>query len=140
MVTKTIIPQELAPVSILDPQTTAGGGQAYILPTGTRTVYLVAHAKMGNAANLVLTPKSADDASGTNAAAIVSNIPIWVNGVRQADAKDYTITEAAGTFVVVFAMPSDQIPDSKFIGMSIGASDVANFLSVVAYKDTYHSN
>jgi hypothetical protein len=139
MVNKTGIPQELIPASILAPQTTAGGGQAYILPTGTRTVYLVAHVKMGNAADMVLTPKTADDASGTNAAAIVSNIPIWKDNVRLTDAKAHTIEDAAGTFVVVFAIPSDIIPDGKFVGLSVGASDVANFLSVVAYKDSYHS-
>jgi hypothetical protein len=94
---------------------------------------------MGNAADMVLTPKTADDAAGTNAAALAYDVPVWVDNARQTNAKAHTVADAAGTFVVVFAIPSDIIPEGKFVGLSCGASDVANFLSVVAFKDTYYS-
>jgi hypothetical protein len=136
---KTQIPQDLKPVSILVPQT-AGGAQAYALPTGVRTVYLVTHVTMGNAADLVLVPKTADDASGTNAAVLADNVPIWENTTRQTDAKNHTVDDASGTFIVVFAIPADIIPDGKYVGMSYAASNAGNLLSTVAYFDTYHSN
>lgn len=137
---KTQIPQDLLPASILVPQTGGAGDQAYILPTGVRTVYLVAHVVMGNAADVVLVPKTSDDATGTNAAVLADNVPLWVNGVKQTSAKNYTIADGTGTFVVVFAIPCDIIPDGKFVGMSYAASNAANLLSCMAYKDTYHSN
>jgi len=139
MVNKTVIPQELIPASILVPQTGGAGDQAYILPTGVRTVYLVAHIVMGNAADLVLVPKTSDDATGTNAAVLADDVPIWVNGTKQTSAKNHTVADAAGTFVVVFAVPADIIPEGKFVGMSYAASNAANLISCMAYKDAYHS-
>lgn len=138
MVTRSFIPEELKPVSVLVPQTTAAGTEAYILPTGSRTVYLVCHVTMGNAADLVLTPKSADDAAGTNATGLAVNIPIWENATRQTDAKAHTVDDNSGTFVVVFAIPANIVPEGKYVGMSYANSDVANLLSCVAYVDYYH--
>jgi hypothetical protein len=140
MVNKTFIPEELHPATILAPQTTAAGAEAYILPTGTRCVYLVAHVAMGNAADLVLTPKTADDATGTNAAALAVNVPIWENTTRQTDAKAHTVDDASGSFVVVFCIPSSIIPEGKYVGLSYGNSHADNILSVVAYKDVYHKD
>lgn len=139
MVNKTVIPQELVPVTILAPQTTATGTEAYILPTGVRTVYIVAHVLMANATDLVLTPKTADDATGTNATAIASVIPIWENTTRQTDALAHTVDDATGTFVVTFAIPADIIPEGKYVGLSYANSNAANLLSVVAFKDAYYS-
>jgi hypothetical protein len=139
MVNRTVIPQELKPVSVLVPQVTGTGTEAYILPTGARTVYLVCHVTMGNSADLVLTPKTADDASGTSATALAANVPIWENTTRQTDAKAHTVDDSSGTFVVVFAIPADIIPTGKYVGMSYANSHNSSLLSCTAYVDYYHN-
>jgi hypothetical protein len=140
MVNKTVIPQDIYPQSILVPQVGGAGDQAYILPTGSRTVYLVAHVKMGDNTDVVLVPKTSDDATGTNAAVLADTVPYWVNGTKQTSAKNHTIGDNTGTFVVVFAIPSDIIPDGKYVGMSYAASHNSNLLSCMAYTDYYHSH
>jgi hypothetical protein len=140
MVNRTVVPEQLEALSILKPQVGGAGDQAYILPTGARTVYLVAHVEMGNATDVVLVPKTADDATGTNAAVLADTVPIWENGTKQTSAKNHTVDDASGNFVVVFAIPANIIPEGKFVGMSYAASNNANLLSCMALVDTYYSN
>ena len=123
-------------------QTTALAADDYLLPTGGSSLAVLrCLVTMGNAADLTLTPKTADDAAGTNAAAIAANVPIYVNGVRQTDAKAYAVTAATGNFIVDFVIDPKIIPDGKYIGMSFANSDVANIMACeliesVAYKPT----
>jgi hypothetical protein len=123
-------------------QTTASAADDYVLPTaGVGTIELKCLVTMGNAADLVLTPKTADDAAGTNATAIASNVPIYENGVRQTDAKAHTVDDATGNFIVTFVIDPKIIPDGKYIGMSYGNSNASNLMCCeiiesVAYKPT----
>lgn len=127
---------------VLAPQATGTGAGAYLAPTGgAMGITLRAIATMGNAADLVLSLKYADDAAGTNATAYPVNVPIYENGIRQDDAKAHTIDDATGNFIVDFCIDPATIPDGKYIGISYGDSNAANLLAVemiedVAYKPT----
>jgi hypothetical protein len=123
-------------------QTTAAGADDYVLPTaGSSKAVLRCLVTMGDATDLVLTAKTADDATGTNAAALSANVPIYADGVRQTDAKAYTVADAAGNFIVDFVIDPKLIPDGKYIGMSYGNSHASNLMCCeivesVAYKPT----
>ena len=123
-------------------QTTALAADDYLLPTaGSSQAVVRCIVTMGNAADLVLSLKTADDAAGTNAAAIASNVPIYVNGVRQTDAKAATVADATGNFIVDFIVDPKLIPDGKYVGMSYANSDAGNLMCAmliesVAYKPT----
>jgi hypothetical protein len=122
---------------VLAVQTTAAAADDYLLPTpGAKSQILRCIATMGNAADLGLTPKTADDAAGTNAAAVAADLPIWVNGVRQTtDAKAYTIGDATGNFIVDFLVDPAIIPAGKYVGMSYGNSHASNIVTCVLLED-----
>lgn len=125
---------------VLAPQATGAGAQAYLAPTpGSEGITLHAVALMGNAADLTLSLKYADDASGTNATAYPINVPIYVNGVRDTDAKSYAITAATGNFIVDFCLDPAAIPDGKFVGISYANSNAANLLAVEMIEDVAYS-
>ena len=117
-------------------QTTALAADDYVLPTaGAKSQILRCIATMGNAADLVLTPKTADDAAGTNAAAIAENVAIYVNGVRQTDAKAATVGAATGNFIVDFVIPPQIIPEGKYVGMSYANSHADNLMTCIIVED-----
>lgn len=121
---------------VLPPQTTGTGAQAYLTPTpGVMGITVRAIAKMGNAADLVLSLKYADDATGTNATDYPVNVPIFEDGVRLADGKAHTVDDATGNFVVDFCVDPATIPDGKFVGLSYANSNAANLLSVEMIED-----
>jgi hypothetical protein len=95
---------------------------------------------MANAADLALSIQSGDDADLTNPVDITENIPVYVDDVRQDDAKAHTISDDSGVFTVVFCIPPILIPDGKFIGLTFGDSNAANILSALVLDDTYHEN
>lgn len=116
---------------LLAPQATGTGAQAYLAPTAMANELVVrAVAKMGNAADLVLSLKYADDASGTNAAAWATVVPAFVNNARVADTKEHTIGDATGNFIVDFHIDPATVPAGKFVGLSYGNSNAGNLLSV----------
>ncbi len=125
---------------VMAPQTTALAADDYVLPTaGSSLIVLRCLITMGDAADLTPAPKTADDVGGANATAMASDIPIYVNGVRQTDAKSYAVTAATGNFIVDFIVDPKLIPEGKYIGMSFANSDVGNLLACeiiesVAYK------
>jgi hypothetical protein len=126
---------------LLAPQTTASATEAYLAPTaGAMGAVIHCVAKMGNAADLVLSIKYADDASGTNATAFSFSSPIWVNNTRTTDAKTYTIGDATGNFVVEFAIDPASIPAGKFIGVGYANSNAANLLSCELIEGIGYSN
>jgi len=139
---RNFITEEYRTRIVMALQTTALAADDYLLPTaGSSLAVLRCLVTMGNAADLTLAPKTSDDAAGTNAAAMASNIPIYVNGVRQTDAKNYAVTPATGNFVVDFIVDPKLIPAGKYIGMSFANSDAANLMCCeliesVAYKPT----
>jgi hypothetical protein len=123
--------------NLLSPQTTATGAQAYLAPTATvRNITIRAQVKMGNAADLELSLKYADDASGTNAAAWASNVPVFKDNTRQSDAKVVTITDATGDYIVDFCVDPSAIPAGKYIGLSYANSNAANLLAVQLIEET----
>ncbi len=138
----TKIPERFRSRVVLAPQATGTAAQAYLAPTpGVMGITLRCLVKMGNAADLALSLKYADDATGTNAAAYPVDVPIYVDGVRQADGKAHTVEDAEGNFIVDFCIDPATIPDGKLIGISYAISNAANLLAVeviedVAYKPT----
>lgn len=127
---------------VLAPQATGIGAQAYLAPTaGVMGLTLRAIVLMGNAADLVLSLKYADDAAGTNTTAYPVTVPIYKDGVRQTNANAHTVGDAAGNFIVDFCVDPATIPAGKFVGISYANSNAANLLAVeliedVAYKPT----
>lgn len=126
---------------LLAPQTTASAAEAYLAPTaGTAGIVVRCVAKMGNAADLVLSLKYADDATGTNATALSANSPIFVDNVRGSDGKTYTVDAASGNFVVDFAVDPALIPSGKFIGVGYGNSNAANLVAATLIEQVAYSN
>ena len=123
-------------------QTTASAAQGYLLPTaGSSVAVLRCLVTMGNAADLAISVKYANDATGTSAADIATDVKIYKNGVRQTDAKLFTVDDDTGNFIVDFIIDPKQIPDGKFIGVSYANSNAANLMGCeliesVAYKPT----
>jgi hypothetical protein len=139
---RNIITEEYRTRMVMALQTTAAAADDYVLPTaGSSVAVLRCLVTMGDATDLVLTPKTADDATGTNAAAISDNVPIFVNGVSQTAAKACTVGDASGNFIVDFVIDPKIIPDGKYIGMSYANSHASNLMCCeivesVAYKPT----
>jgi len=127
---------------LLAPQTTASGAEAYAAPTpGVMGIVIRCIAKMGNAADLVLSLKYADNTTGTNATAYPVNVPIYVNGVKQDNGKAYTVEDATGDFIVDFCIDPATVPDGKLVGVAYADSNAGNLLTTmivedVAYKPT----
>lgn len=123
-------------------QTTAAAADDYVLPTpGASKITMRALVTMGDATDLTLTLKYADDATGTSATAF-SDVPVYIDGVRQStDSEIAAITAATGNFIVDWIVDPTLIPDGKYIGMSYAQSNAANLMCCeiiedVAYKPT----
>lgn len=139
---RNFITEEYRSRIVMALQATGSAADDYVLPTaGSSLAVLRCFVTMGNDANLVLTPKTADDAAGANAAGLASNVPIYKDGVRQTDAKAFTVGDATGNFIVDFIIDPKLIPDAKTIGMSYADSHASNLMcceiiEAVAYKPT----
>lgn len=119
---------------------TGTGDAKGVKPSGTNGLALMCLVTMANAANLVLSVVTADDADGTNPVAIANNIPIFLDDVRQDDAKTLTIADDTGSFTAIFCIPPLLIPADKYICLSFANSNDANILSAVALDDVYHES
>lgn len=134
---KEFIPELYRTRVLLAPQATGTGAVACAAPTaGVNAITVRGIAAMGNAADLVLTLKYADDASGTNATDFPSNVLIYKNGVKQTSGVAFTIGESSGNFIVDFCVDPGLIPAGKTIGISYGNSNAANLLATVIIEDT----
>jgi len=121
---------------LLAPQTNGGALEAYAAPSAaTKAINIRAIVAMGNAADVVLSLKYSDDASGTNAAAWAANVPIYKNGVAQAAAKALTIGDASGNFIVDFIVDPATVPAGKFVGLHAAASNAGNLLVTTIIED-----
>lgn len=117
-------------------QGTSTSAAKYLAPTpGVMGVTIRAIVKMGNAADLALSLKYADDTSGTSSADYPINVPIFVNGERKDDGKSYTIKDESGNFIVDFCIDPATIPDGKTIGLSYGNSHDSNLLTSLLIED-----
>jgi hypothetical protein len=122
---------------LLTPQATGSGDEAYLAPAaGSKAINIRCIATKGNAADLVLSLRYADDASGTSAADYEVTVPVYENGVRQTDAKAYTIDNATGDFIVDFCIDPATVPQDKFIGISYADSNAGNLLAVEMIEDS----
>lgn len=113
---------------------TGTGAAVGILPVGANGITVFCTVTMANAADLALSIVTADDAAGTTPVAISANIPIFVDDVRQTDAKSYTETSASAVKTVVFCVPPVLVPTGKYICLSYANSNAANILSAVAME------
>lgn len=117
-------------------QTTALAAQGYLAPSpGAKSQILRCIVTMGNAADLVLTPKTSDDATGTNATAITDDVAIFKDGVAQTAAKALTVGDATGNYIVDFVIDPAIIPAGKYIGMSYANSDIGNIMTCLLIED-----
>jgi hypothetical protein len=122
---------------------TAGNSTTYVgyLPTqGVRNISIFVPITMGNGNDETITVRTADDSSGTNAAALAANVPIYKDGARVAtDAKAFTETAATGTFLYVFEVPASLVPEGKYIGVVQSETGSASSIySAFAIEDTYY--
>lgn len=121
---------------LLAVQVTGTGTQAYLAPTGgVKSIILRCLVTMGNSADLVLSLKYADDASGTNAAAFSAASPINVDGAAVTAAKTYTVSASTGNFIVDFIVDPALIPEGKFVGISYANSHNSSLLAVEMLED-----
>jgi hypothetical protein len=145
----TKIPERFRTRVALKPQATGSAGKGFLAPTpGVMGITLRCIVAMGAAAALTLSLKTAADAtdSGSAAAAYPVNVPIYVNGVRIADAKAYEVpaTDNGKNVIVDFCIDPATVPEAAanaFVGISYAQSSASNILSVemiedVAYKPT----
>jgi hypothetical protein len=130
------IPEKFRSRVIMALQTTAAAADDYLLPTpGASQITVRVIATMGNAADLTLTLKYADDAAGANATAF-SDVPLFVDGVRQStDSEVYAITAASGNYIVDWVVNPGLIPEGKYLGMSYANSDAGNLMCAVMVED-----
>lgn len=122
---------------LLAPQATGVESGGYFSPTpGVQFITIRVIAGMGYATDLTMSLNSADDASGTNPVAF-ADVPIYVNGVRQAvNGHSYTITADTGNFIVDFCILPAQIPEGKTIGLAYEASNAGNLIAAEVIEDT----
>ena len=120
-------------------KTTATAAAVGILPAKSKSVAVVCSVTMANAADLTLSLVTADDASGTTPVAITEAVPVYVDDIRQTDAKTHAITEASVVGkTVVFCVNSGIVPDGKYLCLSYANSNAANILSAIAIEDTIY--
>lgn len=127
---------------LLAPQTTAAAAQAYLAPTpGVKGQTYRVIVKKGNAADLVLKLRYADDTAGTNATDFPVDARISINGLAFTSGKDATVTGANGNFIVDICVDPGTIPQGKLVGLSYDISHASTLLSAelvedVAYRPT----
>jgi len=131
------IPEEYKSRVLIAPEGTATSGGGYLTPTpGLNSLTVRAVVNMGNATDLALTLKSADDATGTNATNF-SDVPVFVDGTKQDnDAHAYTVSEDTGTTIVDFCIMPSLLSEGRTIGLAFGASNAANIIAAEIIEDT----
>jgi hypothetical protein len=124
---------------LLAPQANGSAIETYAAPSaGVGAINVRAIVAMGNSADVVLSLKSSDDASGTNAAAWASNVVIYKDGVKQTDAKALTIGDSTGNFIVDFCVDPATVPAGKFVGLHAASSSASNLLTTVLIEDVMY--
>lgn len=138
----SVIPEKLKTASriLFNGQVTGTGDAKGILPaTGSNGLIVSCIVTMANAADLALSIVTADDADGATPVAITENIPIFVDDVRQTDAKSYTETSASAVKTVIFCVPAVLIPEGKYLCLSFANSNDLNILSAQVFDDAYNA-
>lgn len=136
---KEFIPQKFRSRVLLAVQATGTGAAGFLAPNpGVNAITVRTVVTMGNAADLALTLRYADDTSGTNAADFPEAVTKYVDGVKQTDALTHTVTAATGNFIVDFCVDPAKIPAGKTIGLAYGNSNAANLLAATIIEDTVY--
>lgn len=119
----------------------AGNVETFVgyLPTpGISMISMLIPITMGSATDMTITVKTADDAAGTNATALVENCPVYRDGVKQTSAKAVLETQASGDYFHVIEIKANLIPAGKYIGVYANAGNSGNKYSAIALEDTYY--
>lgn len=133
-------------ITLLQPATDAAGRTSpywVTLKEADRAV-IVVHINQGNAATVLLTPLQAQNVAGTNSKALTQNARIWFNLatatsdalLRQTDALNFTTDVGVQNKIVLFdidASSLDQANGFVTVGLSTGASNVANITSAIVF-------
>lgn len=137
----SLIPEQIKTAGrvLFNGQVTGTGDAKGVKPAGSNGVTFLALVTMANAADLVLSVVTADDADGLNPVAITRDVAIFKDDVRQTDAKTFTVSDDSGVFTVAICVPSILIPENKYLCLSFANSNDLNILSAIALDDTYHS-
>jgi hypothetical protein len=117
--------------------------KACYLPTaGISIINLLVIDYIAASADVVLNVCTADDSSGTNAATLSENVPMWVEGTRQDDGKALTIAYAdyapTANYTAIIQVPAIIVPDGKYLGCYLTAGNASNLLNVIAIEETYY--
>lgn len=139
----SVIPEQLKTAArvLFNGQVTGTGDAIGVKPTlGSNSLTFLCLITMANAADLVLSVVSADDADGLNPVALAENVPVFKDDIRQTDAKGITIADDSAVVTVAINVPSILIPSGKFMCLSFANSNDANILSAVALDDSYHES
>ena len=119
--------------------------RGYLPTAGTKSISVVCPITTGHGTAMTLTLKTADDAAGTNTTVLTENVAVYLNGVRQADAKAGTVPNTyyalGGVYlknVIVFEVPSILIPTGKYLGIACDSGSASNVYSAIALEDTFY--
>jgi len=134
----SVISEKIKGTVLFNGTVTGTGDAKGIKPSGSNGVVILCAVTMANAADLALSLVTADDADGTTPVALTENVPVYLENVRQTDAKAYTFTDDDSVNLLAFAVPSILIPTGKYLCLSFANSNDANILSAVALDDVYH--
>jgi|GEM_PF-2205762 len=128
---------------LIAPVATDSNPKQYALPTpGVMGITIRCILNKGNAAATALSLKTSTSAAGAGEAAYPADIPIYVDGVRDVDAKGYTFSSDTGvSYIVDFCIDPATVPEGAYVGIATGTGNTANLISVemiedVAYKPT----
>lgn len=144
MASSFTLPEQAKIVNLLAPATDAAGRtSAYVSLKNYHKAYIVLHINQGNAATILLSLLQATAVAGTSSKAGPTT-RIWANLdtassdtlARATDAATYTTDAGVKLKIVVIEVdPSalDSANSFDCIGVSTGASNVANITAAVAY-------
>jgi len=144
MATQFTLPEEAKIVNLLAPAADAAGRtSAYVSLKNAHKAYIVLHINQGNAATILLSLMQAQAVAGTGSKAGPTS-RIWADLdtatsdalVRQTDAATYTTDAGVKIKVVVIEVDPAALDSANgfdCVGVSTGASNVANITAAVAY-------
>lgn len=135
--------QECNIVALLNPATDAAGRtSAYVSCKNANKVRIVVHITQGNAATILLSLLQATAVAGTNSKA-GPTVDIWANQDVATDAftkatsgATFTTSAAVKNKIVIFEFKPEVLDSNNAfdcVGISTGASNVANITSAIAY-------
>lgn len=108
---------------------------------GVATVNIACWVYLDHASDLTVNFSTADDAAGTNSTTLTANVPIWIDGVKQTDAKALTFLSTLTADVyhsAVAQIPAVLVPTGKYVGCYLTAGNATNLFTAIAFEDTYY--